>query len=84
MSPGVILHRSFVFFIGTGTEMVEVQKVLKGDPELYEIEEEFRKWQEKSLEAYQSQVMCMRKLQQEILQLKSVVSEIYFSLHSSF
>jgi hypothetical protein len=60
--------------------LLEVTKALKGDPEVNEIEEEFKKWQEKSLEAYQSQILCMRKLQHEILQLKTVVSKTVHTL----
>ncbi|XP_076440293.1 uncharacterized protein LOC143279885 isoform X2 [Babylonia areolata] len=57
----------------TGTAMIEVNKTLKQDPEVGELEAEFKKWQQKSLEAYQSQVLCMKKMQHEILQLKCVM-----------
>ncbi|KAL8580354.1 hypothetical protein ACOMHN_037453 [Nucella lapillus] len=59
----------------TGTAMIEVNKALRDDPEVGELEAEFKKWQQKSLEAYQSQVLCMMKMQHEILQLKCVMKK---------
>ncbi|XP_060552114.1 uncharacterized protein LOC132713503 isoform X3 [Ruditapes philippinarum] len=38
--------------------------------EMYELEQEFLKWKEKTLEVYQQQVTCMMRMKQEVMQLK--------------
>ncbi|KAL4235608.1 hypothetical protein ACF0H5_004004 [Mactra antiquata] len=38
--------------------------------EMYELEQEFLKWKEKTLEVYQQQVTCMMRMKHEVMQLK--------------
>ncbi|KAH3831837.1 uncharacterized protein LOC127880314 isoform X2 [Dreissena polymorpha] len=38
--------------------------------EMFELEQEFLKWKEKSLEVYQQQITCMMRMKHEVLQLK--------------
>ncbi|PVD23579.1 hypothetical protein C0Q70_16851 [Pomacea canaliculata] len=68
-SDDVVLNskwRSFMF---------ELTDVSKKDPELCEVEEEFSKWQRKTLEAYQNQICCVTKMRHEITQLKKIIKK---------
>ncbi|KAK3592135.1 hypothetical protein CHS0354_019423 [Potamilus streckersoni] len=38
--------------------------------EMFELEQEFNKWKEKTIEVYQQQVICMTRMKHEALQLK--------------
>ena len=67
------------FYVFAGHRLLSTLKI--PGYEVFELEQEFNKWKEKTVEVYQQQITCMMRFKHEVLQLKYTVSTYIVSIN---